>query len=88
MASVAQSSGGIVNGTSSSGIISMLLGNPSLASGRYVAVAAVLASLLLLFAFSSPRVGPGEPPVVKPLIPLVGHIIGIMRHQARYHVML
>jgi cytochrome P450 len=51
-----------------------------------LAISAIL-GLLLLFALS-PRVDPREPPLVKPSIPLIGHILGLMRHQAQYHISL
>ncbi|KAK4128071.1 hypothetical protein N657DRAFT_551291, partial [Parathielavia appendiculata] len=51
-----------------------------------VAIAVILAALA--FGALSPRLDPREPPLVKPGIPLVGHIIGLMRHQAQYHINL
>jgi cytochrome P450 len=51
-----------------------------------LAIAAVL-GLLVLYALS-PRADPREPPLVKPSIPLIGHILGLMRHQAQYHINL
>ncbi|KAK4449078.1 cytochrome P450 [Podospora aff. communis PSN243] len=50
------------------------------------AAAAVIAILLHLLAI--PNVEPREPPLVKPRIPLIGHIIGLIRYQAEYHMML
>jgi cytochrome P450 len=75
----------------------MLLGGPALAvSGletmaaapvtMSVAIAAVVG--FLIFYTLTPSVDPREPPLVKPRIPLIGHIIGMMRHQAAYHIML
>ncbi|KAI8722714.1 hypothetical protein NCS52_00416000 [Fusarium sp. LHS14.1] len=46
---------------------------------------ALLAGALALSLLLTPRLDPREPPVVKPTIPLVGHIIGIIRHQSDYH---
>jgi cytochrome P450 len=51
-----------------------------------IALGAVFA--LLAFLALNPRVDPREPPVVKPGIPLVGHIIGLMRYQAQFHINL
>ncbi|KAK3303657.1 cytochrome P450 [Chaetomium strumarium] len=52
-----------------------------------VAVAVVVGFLIFYYTLT-PSVDPREPPVLKPQIPLVGHIIGMMRHQALYHTML
>ncbi|KAF5634209.1 cytochrome P450 monooxygenase 8B1 [Fusarium sp. NRRL 52700] len=48
------------------------------------AVLAVIVAFALLNRLLTPRIDPREPPVVKPSIPWVGHIIGIIRHQADY----
>lgn len=45
---------------------------------------AVIVAFALLNRLLTPRIDPREPPVVKPSIPWVGHIIGIIRHQADY----
>ncbi len=51
-----------------------------------IAIAAVLAFLILrLFA---PRLDPREPPLLKPRVPFLGHILGMIRYQAQYHVNL
>lgn len=47
-------------------------------------VLAAIVALALLNRLLTPRIDPREPPVVKPSIPWVGHIIGIIRHQADY----
>jgi hypothetical protein len=51
-----------------------------------IAIAAVIA-LLVLHAVG-PRVDPREPPVVKPRVPFLGHIIGMFQQQAGYHITL
>ncbi|KAM6535894.1 hypothetical protein FALCPG4_005421 [Fusarium falciforme] len=60
-----------------------------LVDGNYSTAAvwttALLAGALALSLLLTPRLDPREPPVVKPTIPLVGHIIGIIRHQSDYH---
>lgn len=43
---------------------------------------------LVLLALVNPRVGPREPPLLKPRIPFIGHMIGLLRHQAGYYSML
>ncbi|KAK1752886.1 cytochrome P450 [Echria macrotheca] len=47
------------------------------------AISMVLLGLLLQTALA-PRIDAQEPPLLKPRIPLVGHIIGFFRHQADY----
>ncbi|KAL2116063.1 hypothetical protein VTJ04DRAFT_10318 [Mycothermus thermophilus] len=36
----------------------------------------------------SPRLHPLEPPLLRPRVPLIGHILGLIRHQANYHAIL
>ncbi|KAK4142933.1 cytochrome P450 [Dichotomopilus funicola] len=52
------------------------------------AVFAVLVVFWLLgYLFSAPY-DPQEPPLVKPKIPFIGHIIGLLRHGTRYYSMI
>ena len=51
-----------------------------------IAIAAAIAFLILHLL--TPRLDPREPPLLKPRIPLVGHILGMIRHQAQYHTNL
>jgi len=65
---------------------------PGLVSGTTtnpmtIGIVVVVLGLLIRF-IASPRLDPREPPVLKPRIPLVGHIIGLFRHQASYYSML
>lgn len=48
------------------------------------AVLATVVALSLLNYLLTPRLDPREPPTVKPTIPWIGHIVGIIRHQADY----
>ncbi|KAJ4128057.1 hypothetical protein NW768_008341 [Fusarium equiseti] len=48
------------------------------------AVLATVVALSLLNYLLTPRLDPREPPTVKPAIPWIGHIVGIIRHQADY----
>lgn len=59
-------------------------GNFSSSTVLYTAVLAAAVALSLLNRLLSPRIDPREPPVVKPTIPWIGHIIGVIRHQADY----
>ncbi|KAL2140136.1 hypothetical protein VTI28DRAFT_4218 [Corynascus sepedonium] len=51
---------------------------------------AIAVSISLLFTFHAlgPRVDPREPPLLKPRIPFIGHIVAMMRHQAQFHISL
>ena len=51
----------------------------------------LLAALLLYFATRSPLIvenSPGAIPAIPSKIPLIGHILGIMRHKNQYYVKL
>lgn len=49
------------------------------------AAAAAVASWYLLDYLYIPRHLPGEPPAVRPSIPYLGHIIGLLRHGTKYY---
>ncbi|KAB5518657.1 cytochrome P450 [Coniochaeta sp. 2T2.1] len=51
---------------------------------HYIGVITVILFLSFLYKFSSPRMDPREPPILKPRIPLVGHIVGLARHGVDY----
>jgi hypothetical protein len=51
----------------------------------FIVGAIVAASIYLLDFILSPRLDPNEPPLVKPSVPLIGHIIGVLWHQNDYH---
>ncbi|KAK4156579.1 cytochrome P450 [Chaetomidium leptoderma] len=53
-----------------------------------VAIAIAIAVAYLVLHSLTPSIDPREPPLLKPRIPLIGHIIGMMRHQAHYHITL
>ncbi|KPA43946.1 7-alpha-hydroxycholest-4-en-3-one 12-alpha-hydroxylase, partial [Fusarium langsethiae] len=59
-------------------------GNLSSSSVWTTAAIATSIALSLLNYLLTPRLDPREPPVVKPTIPWIGHILGIIRHQADY----
>lgn len=50
-----------------------------------VLIALAIAALMKLL---TPAMDPCEPPLVKPTIPIIGHIIGIVQHQSSYHKIL
>jgi hypothetical protein len=47
----------------------------------YLAAATVL---LLLLQRLNPHMDPQEPPLVKPTVPFIGHLVGMIKHQAEY----
>ncbi|KAH6640310.1 hypothetical protein F5144DRAFT_477043, partial [Chaetomium tenue] len=53
-----------------------------------VTTAIAMALVYVLLQALGARVDPREPPLVKPRLPLIGHIIGMMREQAQYHITL
>ncbi|KAJ3512264.1 hypothetical protein NM208_g15346 [Fusarium decemcellulare] len=74
------------NGTLLQSMLADLLsGNYSAAAVWTTAILAGAALLSLLNRLLTPRLDPLEPPAVKPTVPLIGHIIGIIRHQSDYH---
>lgn len=45
-------------------------------------------AIVLIWGFSGPRMDPREPPLLRPAIPIVGHLIGIMKKQMEYYAIL
>jgi len=82
----------MVGNSSSSGLVESLIAAGTgidFASNRhYILIAAATAAAVLLVSLASPRVDGQEPPLVKPVVPFVGHIIGLLRKQSEYHVIL
>ncbi|RDW80338.1 cytochrome P450-12 [Coleophoma crateriformis] len=54
-------------------------------SGNVLILCGVIGGLYLLDFLLTPRLDASEPPLLKPSIPLIGHIIGIIWHQTDYH---
>ncbi|TVY26205.1 7-alpha-hydroxycholest-4-en-3-one 12-alpha-hydroxylase [Lachnellula hyalina] len=54
----------------------------------FIAFVVVLTSLLVLRFLGAKDVDPEEPPVVRPRIPFVGHMIGLLRHHNNYFTLL
>lgn len=76
-----------VNGTS--GALPALI-TPGLNSPMTIPITigiAVVIAFLVLHTLT-PSVDPREPPLVRPRIPFIGHIVGLMRHQAQFHMNL
>ncbi|KAH6843294.1 hypothetical protein B0I37DRAFT_408164 [Chaetomium sp. MPI-CAGE-AT-0009] len=63
-------------------------GVETLKAAPLITTAIVVALTFLVLQTIGPRVDPREPPLVKPRVPLIGHIIGMMRQQAQYHITL
>lgn len=51
---------------------------------RYLAITAVAILVSLIYKFSSPPMDSREPPLLKAKIPIVGHIVGLVRHGIDY----
>lgn len=57
----------------------------SLTQGYMLSLYLVAAAIVLLLVQQlDPRMDPQEPPLVRPTIPVIGHLIGMIRHQAEY----
>jgi hypothetical protein len=56
----------------------------SLTPAHCIGIAAIVVFVSLLYRYSSPQMDPREPRFVAPGIPLVGHIVGLVRHGVDY----
>lgn len=59
-----------------------------LGSTNVLIAALIIGGIYLLDALVAPRLDPQEPPLLKPKVPLIGHIIGILWHHYDYHYRL
>ncbi|KAH7009626.1 cytochrome P450 [Ilyonectria destructans] len=68
----------------SQGFLSFLADDYKQSKAAYLTVLGVLISATLLHKLFSPHNDSREPPLLKPSIPVLGHLIGLLRHQGGY----
>ncbi|KAH6970552.1 cytochrome P450 [Ilyonectria sp. MPI-CAGE-AT-0026] len=78
----------IANNGSANGILSLLIKEVDMSANGYIAIVTSVVVILLLSHFSTPSMNALEPPLIKPSFPFIGHIIGLIWHQAKYHIIL
>lgn len=54
----------------------------------YATAAVLVVIATVMYVLSGPRIDDREPPVLKSKIPIVGHLIGMIRHQSAYFKVL
>jgi hypothetical protein len=56
------------------------------AFGGYGPTIIIVLAATILFLWRTPSVArdSGEPPVIRPKIPLVGHLVGMLSHKSKY----
>ncbi|GKT50810.1 25-hydroxycholesterol 7-alpha-hydroxylase [Colletotrichum spaethianum] len=73
------------NDTAKAGsFLAFLVGDIQESTSSYVTVAVLMGIAILVHKFSSPEMDAREPPSMKPRIPVIGHLIGMIRHQSSY----
>ncbi|KAF7546913.1 hypothetical protein G7Z17_g8090 [Cylindrodendrum hubeiense] len=78
----------IANNGSANGILSVLIKEMDMSSNSFIAIVTSVVVIFVLSLFSTPSLNALEPPLLKPSIPFIGHIVGLIWHQAKYHVIL
>lgn len=58
------------------------------ASIGYVGFAALAVIVFLIRRIITIELGPGEPPLLRPRVPLIGHILGLIKHESDYFSIL
>ena len=58
------------------------------ASAAYVGLAMLVVIFYLIRKITTLNLARQEPPLLKPRVPLIGHIIGLMKHEATYFSIL
>jgi len=75
-------------GTTLEGITVLLLDDMSNSPAKYISIFSLSALFLFLRWTLTPSHDPREPPLLKPKIPIIGHIIGILGQGIKYHLTL
>ncbi|KAG5746359.1 hypothetical protein H9Q70_010950 [Fusarium xylarioides] len=75
-----------VNGTTSSpgSVLEFLVNDFKQSPANYLTVVAVLFTAILFYKLSSPSLDGQEPPLLKPRVPIIGHLIGIIKYKGAY----
>ncbi|KAJ3543484.1 hypothetical protein NM208_g3553 [Fusarium decemcellulare] len=68
----------------SNGFLSFFVDDFKQSPTSYLAVLGLLVSAIFLHKLASPQIDGREPPVLKSSIPVIGHLIGLMKHQGGY----
>ncbi|KAL2877214.1 hypothetical protein SGCOL_007610 [Colletotrichum sp. CLE4] len=77
------------NGTAKAGsFLAFLVEDVQKSTSSYAAVVILLVFAILVHKFSSPELDGREPPAMKPRIPVIGHLIGMIQYQSRYFKVL
>ena len=58
------------------------------ASTGYVGFAALAVIVFLIRRIITIELAPGEPPLLRPRVPLIGHILGLIKHESDYFTIL
>lgn len=74
--------------TASNGFLSFVAEDVKQSPARYLTGLALLLSAIFLQKLSSPGRDEREPPFLKPSIPVIGHIIGMIKHHGGYFQIL
>ncbi|KAH7120594.1 cytochrome P450 [Dactylonectria macrodidyma] len=81
----------VANG-SANGILSVLIKDMDMprmpASSGIAIVTGVVVLFLITSMLATPKVNAQEPPLLKPTVPFFGHLVSLLQHQAKYHVIL
>ncbi|KAF4966884.1 hypothetical protein FSARC_5497 [Fusarium sarcochroum] len=74
------------NATASSpnGVLEFLVNDFKQSPANYLTVVGVLFTAILLHKLSSPSLDGQEPPLLKPRVPIIGHLIGIIKYKGAY----
>ena len=60
----------------------------SLLSTNVLIACGVIGAIYLVDFWLTPRLDPREPPLLKPKVPLIGHIIGLLWNEYDYHAIV
>ncbi|OLN81971.1 25-hydroxycholesterol 7-alpha-hydroxylase 3, partial [Colletotrichum chlorophyti] len=73
------------NGTvKAEGFLAFLVQDAQVSTGKYALAAMLLALAIVLQKVLYPEIDAREPPPMKPKIPIIGHLVGIIQHQSQY----
>ncbi|KAL0934528.1 uncharacterized protein CTRU02_211327 [Colletotrichum truncatum] len=72
------------NGTARAGVFLASLTDIHVPPVLYASFAGLFTLFMIVNRFASPKIEDGEPPTLKPTIPFIGHLLGMLRNPTHY----
>lgn len=74
----------MANDSTAEGFVAFMAKDVQRSSGSYLTIAGILALGFLIHKLLFVSIDPREPPVLKPRVPIIGHLLGILQYHGVY----